>query len=71
MNLNTVACWAEGVHFSCRWPRGLPDGAMAVISALVSEVFSPKTSWDLLLATRNAPPRRRSVAALTLRCSET
>ena len=52
--------------FSCWSPRALADGALAVISALVSGVFSPKTPRDLSLATRNTAPRRCAVATPTL-----
>jgi hypothetical protein len=52
--------------FSCWSPRALADGALAVISAMVSEVLSPKTPRDLLLATRNTSPRCCSIATSTL-----
>ena len=52
--------------FSCWSSRELADGALAVISALVSGVFLPKTPRDLLLAPRNTAPRRCAVATPTL-----
>lgn len=66
MNLDTVACRAQGGNPSLAGRPALADGALAVISALVRGIFSPKTPRDLLLATRNTAPRRSAVATPTL-----
>ena len=67
MNLDTVACRRPARKPSSCWsPRALADGALAVISALVSQVFSPKTPRDLFLATRNTSPWRCSITTSTL-----
>ena len=67
MNLDTVACRAQrGNPPLAGRLAALADGALAVISALVSQVFSPKTPRDLFLATRNTSPWRCSITTSTL-----